>query len=316
MTYPDAYRSFLEGVNVFNFDLSKIIRVGCIIRVNFYQRLIVITSVPLVLLGLLALIFGFTQCRDDSGNVRAEIRRRHISVILLLTFLIYSPVSSTIFQTFACDNLDTGDSYLRADHSLECYDVRHRAYMALAGVMVAVYPVGIPLFYVFLLYRGRHTITDLSRDMDADVETFKDLWAPYKRQRYYYEVVECARRALLSGVVVFVFPRDSAAQVSTVLLLAVFFYVVFEVLSPYIHEKEMWLSRVGHLVIILSIYMALLLKVDVSDEQHRSQDLFALVLVVVQSMMISTIAFETLVMCFGQVRLERLRGERPNRPRL
>lgn len=315
MTYPDAYRSFLDGVNVFNFDPGKIIRVGCFMQVNFYQRLVVITSIPLVLLGLLALIFGSTLCRYSSGNVRVEIRRRHISVILLLTFLIYSPVSSTIFQTFGCDNLDTGESYLRADHSLVCYNMRHRAYMAFAGVMVLVYPVGIPLFYALLLYRGRHMITDPSRDTNADLQTFKGLWAPYRRQRYYYEVVDCARRALLSGVVVFVFPRDSAAQVSTVLLLAVFFYVVFEVLSPYIHEKEKWLSRVGHLVVILSIYMALLLKVDVSGEKHHSQELFAVLLVVVHAMMISTIAVETLVLCIGEVGLERLLSERPNRPR-
>lgn len=98
----------------------------------------------------------------------------------------------------------------------------------------------------------------------------------------------------------------NAAQVSAALLFAVFFYALFEVLNPYSSEKEKWLSRVGHLVVVLSMYMALLLKVDVSNEQQRSQEVFADLLVVVHPMMIFTIVAEMVGLCVGEAQVKRL----------
>lgn len=66
---------------------------------------------------------------------RAEIGRRHVSVIFWVSFLCYTTISSTIFQTFACDEWDTGVSYLRVGHSLECYTAEHTLFRIHAGMM-------------------------------------------------------------------------------------------------------------------------------------------------------------------------------------
>ncbi|CAN0518856.1 unnamed protein product, partial [Scytosiphon promiscuus] len=39
---------------------------------------------------------------------------------LLVTFLVYSSVSSTVFRVFDCESLDDGKEYLRADYSTQC----------------------------------------------------------------------------------------------------------------------------------------------------------------------------------------------------
>lgn len=88
------------------------------------------------------------------------------------------------------------------------------------------------------------------------------------------QVVECIRRVTLTGVVVFVFPNDSAAQIASAVLLALFFMLTSEVLSPYETWSETWLSRIGHVVVVLSFYLALLLRVDVSEESGQSQEWF------------------------------------------
>ena len=47
--------------------------------------------------------------------------------------------------------------------------------------------------------------------------------------------------------------------------------VVSEILSPFVRPIEMWLYRAGHYVVFASMYLALLLRVDISDEHHQSQ---------------------------------------------
>lgn len=85
------------------------------------------------------------------------------------------------------------------------------------------------------------------------------------------QVVECFRRIALTGFAVFIYP-DSSAQIAIVLLLAAVFMVVSEILSPFARPVEMWLYRAGHYVVFASMYLALLLRVDVSDERNQSQD--------------------------------------------
>ena len=87
-------------------------------------------------------------------------------------------------------------------------------------------------------------------------------------------MVECFRRIALTGFAVFIIP-DSSAQIAIVLLLAAVFMVVSEILAPFARPVEMWLYRAGHYVVFASMYLALLLRVDVSDERDQSQEVRA-----------------------------------------
>ena len=58
--------------------------------------------------------------------------------------------------SFACRFFD-GDygSFLKVDYSIDCDSEGHKFYEAYAGLMILIYPVGIPLMYFILLYRRR-----------------------------------------------------------------------------------------------------------------------------------------------------------------
>ena len=67
-------------------------------------------------------------------------------------------------------------------------------------------------------------------------------------------------------------------------------------LSPFAEPLNAWLYRVGTWVIFLGMFLALLLKMDVADEDSQSQDVFArllvaghvgMVLVVIASLLLS-----------------------------
>ncbi|CAN0115112.1 unnamed protein product, partial [Ascophyllum nodosum] len=223
--YPPAYEKFLAALSVVNLNLGSILSLSCVMETNFYARLILATIAPMAVLGALAITYRVAMVRNGhSINAMRVARNKHTSVGLFLLFVVYSSVSYTIFQTFVCDPLDSGVTYLRADYDLVCRTTTHVAYMTYAGIMVLVYPVGIPVVFAWMLFINRDGIKSVEDTANGsrvppESEAIKDLWAPYKPSRYYFEVIECGRRIALTGLVVFIYP-GSTAQVAIEALLA------------------------------------------------------------------------------------------------
>lgn len=196
VTYPELYEQYLGAVDVFNLDLVWVVSPGCFVDVTFYDRLLAVTLGPLVVLVALSANYRVVRrrrARRERDSTR-RVRGKHVSVFLLMAFLVYSTVSKVVFQTFACDELDDGTAYLRADHRQECTTVKHRLFEVYAGLMIAVYPVGIPLLYAALLHMYRSHLTHSKRGDILRVPSFQDLWN--RKTRYYYEIVEYVRRVL------------------------------------------------------------------------------------------------------------------------
>lgn len=311
VTFPNAYKTFLDGVDIINFDLSWVISAGCFLVVDFHDQLLWTTIAPIITMGLLGGTYAIAVLKHgESITAVGSVQQKHVSMALLVTFLVYSSVSSTVFQMFACEELEDGRRYLLADYTIECTSPKHQALQIYAGVMIVIYPVGIPALYAYLLYTNRRVLAEEDEDIreeSAVVKSISDLWKPYKPGRFYYEVIECGRRIMLAGVVVFIYP-NTAAQVAVTLAIAVVFMIVSEALAPYESRWDAWISRTGHLVVFASMYLALLLKVDVSLENDSSQKTFEGILVAVNVCMIFAVAVEALIMALT-LRKEKKRGD-------
>lgn len=320
VTYPEVYQQFLDTVDIFNLDVSWILSAGCLMEVDFHDHLLFSTIAPLVLIGFLRLVYAVAIYRNgESEEALRIVRHKYVSTVLFITFLVYSSVSSVLFQTFPCDTLeddiDEEKKFLRADYSIDCDSNKHKNLKIYAWIMIALYPVGIPVFYAALLFRNRSLLNKPSR-LPSDSSLLKstsDLWKPYKPSRYYYEVIECVRRISLTGLVLFTGDFDSAAQISVTLILAFVFSVVLEALAPYESRWDTWTSRTGHVVVFTSMYLALLLRVDVSNEDAASQDAFGAVLVAMHASMVSAVVFEAVIVACS---LHTQRQEEEAQPRV
>ncbi|CAN0101450.1 unnamed protein product, partial [Sphacelaria rigidula] len=303
VVYPDVYERFLSTLNLVNLDLGFILSVSCIVDTNFYVRLGFVTISPLVVCGVLAGTNTVSRSRNRHSPAAMQVaEHKHISIALLVTFFIYSSVSFTIFQTFVCEPLDDGVKYLRADYSLTCSTGLHTAMQVYAGLMIFVYPVGIPAFFAWWFISHRHdlvkvgatgTSSEASTTLDL-LKPMRDLWVTYKPRRYYYEVVECCRRIALTGLAVFLMP-GSAAQVAIEVVLAGVFIALSERLLPFADPLDAWLYRCGIWVVFFSMYLCLLLKVDASDEDSRSQVVFAKVLIAAHVCMIVMVVVQAVL---------------------
>lgn len=188
--YPGAYRQFLAAIDVVNLDLGFILSFACIYRTDFYDRLLMATLGPAIVLAVLGCTYLIALSRNRaSEEAIAAVKTRHLSVALFALFLVYATVSHTIFETFVCDTLDGGETYLRADYSLLCTTTIHTGFRIYAGLMVVVYPLGIPCVFGWWLYMHRDDLKrGDNRQNNPRLRPAADLWEPYTRERYYYEV--------------------------------------------------------------------------------------------------------------------------------
>lgn len=312
--YPRVYDKFLDALRVFNFDLS--FSAGCLFDATFHRRLLFSTIGPIVALMFLAGTYtAAVHIHRGAPENLHNVWQKHVSMVLYLTFLVYSSVSSILFEAFACEELEDDITYLRADYRVRC-DSKHTRYQVYAGFMIVLYTVGIPALYSGLLFRDRDVLrrNKADREDPPRVTLTSGLWKAYKPSAFYYEVVECARRVLLTGAVVFIFP-NSAAQIAVTLMIAFAFVIISEVISPYSSMWDTWISRMGHLIVYTSMYVALLLKVDVSKEHASSQDVFGAVLVAAHVCMVLVVVAETVAM-MGSKWAQRVQQRDEPAPRL
>ena len=74
---------------------------------------------------------------------------------------------------------------------------------------------------------------------------------PAGHDLYYYEVIECGRRILLTGVLIFIAPHP-AAQAAAACIFAFVSVLGFELLRPHLDPTDTWLYRLVRITALLS----------------------------------------------------------------
>jgi hypothetical protein len=139
--------------------------------------------------------------------VPREARDRAVWLAIGWLFLVYTILCRTTFSSFACQDIDDGESYHRTDYSIDCNSNSYKAYAVVASCFLAIYPVGIPAFFGLLLYRNRRVLGKYvsgGQNVDAwwygDSETFDFLVDGYRPDTFWFEEVEFLRKLLMAGV--------------------------------------------------------------------------------------------------------------------
>ena len=291
--YPELYQTFVSKLNPINLDLRFVFSYSCLVTNDFYDHLLFATITPLFVIVVLAGSYFIRKKRNScSEPAMRDVWHKHQAVVLYVAFFVYSPVSFTIFKTFGCDELDNGDTYLRADYNISCVTSRHRWYKAYALIMVCVYPVGIAAVFALLLVWHRRDLVKAGRETLPHLQPLHGLWAAYKSDRYYFEVIECGRRIALTSIAAFVLP-NSTVQISIAFFLAVVFVFISEVLSLFEKSVDMGLYRWGNGVVVASMYVAFLVKMNIGQDTTYALLTFSGVLIAANIFMVVSVLIQT-----------------------
>ena len=148
--------------------------------------------------------------------------------------------ATTVFHYYKCHRFDIhsqdgGDyvQYMYKDYSIDCRTARYKLYGIYAGIMIFIYPIGIPFMYYSLLKACQSTLSDpmaMDREAANDYPTVGHmtfLVRAYTPKHYNFEVFDCLRRIML-GAFIGMLPDGAVSPVAGLLVCFVFTYVFVE----------------------------------------------------------------------------------------
>jgi hypothetical protein len=213
---PDEYLT-LVNVLEFSSDFGVDFVVPGAACFGSYQRRLLIGSLwPIVLLLVVAACLvgqelARTRWRRNSarislGNSSAVCSglRSALPLVLVTTFVLVPSVATRIFRSFLCDAVEYDPSdvrrYLRDDLDLSCDSQEHDATEWWAAVMLLIWPVGIPVLYLVLLYASRAALRSGIPTRLSRATAF--LSGDYKTTHWWWEPLEMCRKLTVTGAII------------------------------------------------------------------------------------------------------------------
>ena len=110
-----------------------------------------------------------------SQRILHDLKDRCTAAFFLLTYLVFPGTSLVVFRSlsFSCDykmdseNTDLG--YLKADMAIDCTSEDYKLMEGYAFLMMVIFPIGIPLLYLYLVHKNRAYINPDPLAVLADI---------------------------------------------------------------------------------------------------------------------------------------------------
>lgn len=131
-----------------SFHFIDYTQIDCKFTFNFYQKLIGFTLFPVIILFFILIYCTIKYYiakrlnEKNSSFTLSDARKKFSLLSLTVLFIVYSPVSKTIFEAFGCERFDDGTYLLVADYNISCDGEERESYVAYASFMLIIYPIG------------------------------------------------------------------------------------------------------------------------------------------------------------------------------
>ena len=226
---------------------------------RYYEFLVFVTAFPPALLLILLVLAGLAAL-CVSGN-KFALGLGFISCMLVVLFLVYPFVCVAIFNTFVCQMFDGAEaqdnfvSALRADYTVDCNADDREVWVVYAGVMSAVYALGVICVFVLCTVFYQPTEGSMRGPLPF-------LTSPYHPGAYWYETYELARKLLMTSFIVLLQLIPTVYLTEVLLLSAqninILAIVVLSYVSPYRDPTDFWLALLSLILLVPLIQYSLL----------------------------------------------------------
>ena len=280
--WPSVLTSIWDAVGVVaNIDIFEGLNMDCLLSgFNFYSNFVVTVLYPLVFQLAIALVTWYRVDQTSDVDERKIKMTQGWKISLFLLFLIYPSVSATVLQMWHCRDID-GTEYLTADYRITCWEGDHLTYAMIAAIAFVVYPLGIPVFFLYELIANRDALYDEEHQDHADVTAkISFLFRAYKEDAFYWEVVILVQKLLLTGLLIFIKP-NTVSQLAAGFTISIVFWVLHVRTMAYVNETESDLQFYSQLSITMTLFGGILLKTNTQDEDPAGLALMSFLLLVI-----------------------------------
>ena len=170
-----------------------------------------------------------------------------------LLLLLYPSLCNRILLVFHCELID-GNWYLVEDVAEQCFTAQWAPYGALAVIALFCFPLGFPVWILCVLQRNAHKLHQTRFQ-----NRYGFVYLAYAPGMHFGELMECLRKFVLVGAVVFFFPGTSA-QVALGLVIAYFFMLYQMNMKPFSDGIVNHMQTIALTAITMTLFCGLALK--------------------------------------------------------
>jgi len=202
-------------------------------------------------------------------------------------------------EVFKCRQFEPSDSgetrlLLAADPTIACDGSGYMGLKIAAIFGAFLYPIGVPAFFVLLLWRERKNIHD-----SVNQKKYGFLFGDYVAVYFLWEVWDLGRKLALSGALIF-FNKGSVSQLLVAMVIALFALELQLRMMPYKSVMANIIQVAAFNAILLNLVGAMLLKVDFHPEDYGLGESFADGFLVLINLTVPVLVLFTLAFSMGQ----------------
>jgi len=270
--FPTDFLSLGNYLQLFSIDLTSLLGNACDFSTGFYPSFMFSFLLFPVIIGGALLSYGAVRLRRKRNPSKVSYttesaRTRLYTFLFMIVYSIYTGVATKMFILFKCEEIQ-GTWYLMADYRITCYDDEYNGYRNLAIVGIIVYVFGILFGILGLLFYNKKYLHETKCPEDEMykhvqmVKQFGSIYEDYTENNFYFDLVDLARRLLLTGGLILV-GEQSNTQIFLGALLCVIWLMLVTVRRPY---KAYWDNILS---IVLSLQLVLIMLCGMALEMNR-----------------------------------------------
>ena len=224
--WPDSLQVISKYSEILQLNILQMAPAHCLsprLHVDAFTNLFVIMTVNVAVIGFAVVAYGVCKFAiSRKGYLGDEAKAKKVSqakelVYRNLFFFLYVTYLSTCSNTasalpLACRKLCLDDkdslcsSYLKADYSIQCHDLKYSNLVIVAYISVA-YIIALPVTTFIALWKQRRAIlatadNETSGDAfpsDEMVTGLRFLFESYKARSWYWELIEMSRKVMVTS---------------------------------------------------------------------------------------------------------------------
>lgn len=272
---------------LFHLDFETVLLDGMCVG-TYVHRLSLYCLVPLALMGAILLggalyhVIAVYSGRSSQSRVSKTGLLTGMPAMLVTMFALLPMISAKIFHAFVCTRFVVTSSqsasegsatyryFLDADnYRVECDDGPEYAQVrATAVVFMLLWPIGMPIVFLLLLFRSRKAIQ--SRRPNALSNAIKFLHKEYEPAFFWWEPLEMMRKLFLTGFLLVLVedPEKDFKRIFVATLVSLIFMLLTALARPFRSEANDFFCVGVHLVLVCMFLTASMLKLFVDFETY------------------------------------------------
>eukprot|EP00004_Rigifila_ramosa_P021075 TRINITY_DN5544_c0_g1_i1.p1 TRINITY_DN5544_c0_g1~~TRINITY_DN5544_c0_g1_i1.p1 ORF type:complete len:1867 (-),score=363.84 TRINITY_DN5544_c0_g1_i1:44-5644(-) len=252
VSWPVGFRSLLEGITMFAANSGISIR--CLLNMQYYDRLLVVFLLPVIVVVLVA--FAFAALLSTKKVLRhsfqlSSYRQKFWTTVLFVLYILHPSILNEVVAFFNCVKVGSR-SYLQSDMSVSCDTTTYMSWRILTIVYLVVYCIGAVLFVVGLLWRRREQFFAQDKEL---LRRFQFLTSGYLPQFFYWEALLMAQKLVLVLIAVFF---SVWLQIFFGVWSLILFYELHLICKPFENRAALDLEGKSLRLLLLSVVLGML----------------------------------------------------------